>query len=111
MRRHREGAPWVKKATPPHPLSHLREARPVAGELLIEVKQVERRRRQLAEGGGEDGRVKRGKRRLELRRDERQRLVLDADLNKYIYRRVEGWREGLRIRLIFWCQTSHRPLD
>eukprot|EP01136_Pigoraptor_vietnamica_P015173 Opistho-1_new@58000 len=49
-------------------------------ELLVEVKEVQRGRREFPECGRENGRLERRERRLELRRDQRQGLVLDADL-------------------------------
>jgi hypothetical protein len=59
-------------------VGELREARLVAGKLLIQVKEVQRRRRQLSHTGRKHGGLQRRQRRLKLRRDERQRLVLHA---------------------------------
>lgn len=50
-----------------------------ACELLIEIVQIKRRRRQLLQAGREYGSLKCGHRRLELRRDQRERLMLNTE--------------------------------
>mmetsp|Transcript_13251 Transcript_13251/g.26889 ORF Transcript_13251/g.26889 Transcript_13251/m.26889 type:complete len:225 (+) Transcript_13251:122-796(+) len=55
------------------------EAHLFGREMLVQVKELKRRTRRLAQRGGEDSRVERRQWLLKLRRDERQRLVLDVE--------------------------------
>ena len=67
------------------------DAHLIRGKLVVQVEEIKRWRRRLAQRWREDSGLKRRERMFELGRDERKRLVLDVEL------RVQGnrlWYEG-----------------
>mmetsp|Transcript_2342 Transcript_2342/g.3735 ORF Transcript_2342/g.3735 Transcript_2342/m.3735 type:complete len:374 (-) Transcript_2342:518-1639(-) len=74
-------------------VGQLRQPHALRGEVLVQVELVQRRRRRLLQRGREDGRLQRGQRALELRRDQAQGLVL------HVQPPVEGHRLGDQVRV------------
>ena len=62
----------------------LGEAGALRREVLVEIEELEHGRVRLVEARRKDGRLERRQRRVELRTDERQRLVLDLELGEAV---------------------------